>query len=411
MKKHFNILLLLLSVLFGIEDCDIIIEDVREFNRIQKKDEDNKVKLSKEEYLERIDDYNLLLSQVYNSTCSPYRQDSINVNLKFSYGTFTVKRSGDITSYKKILSSSLWLIKERVQKNLRLFIRGKEPIPSNYITGADLVSGSSGKSLTTEMKKTVQEYNALFDNYYNQINEEFENLNKLYKDLNIYIQGPNIFNEMQQIYTIDNNMMYLTIEPPPIYYKKDKYSKKYAGQLKRMDYLRKETFPLKLNMHNEEKGFYMTIPMVPVIQEKRKIDPEYTYAVNLNGTKKIRFEFSKMKIENIILNLDDINGIAVSEVPYNWSKISLSSNFLWSYNNIQTGTQVATYTNQGGVQISPGFENEFIALKKDNEFIIYQRKNVEQSNYSLVLNQNEKNFPSWAKYLLFITLFGGGYAQ
>ena len=155
----------------------------------------------------------------------------------------------------------------------------------------------------------------------------------------------------------------------------------------------------------------MTIPMVPVIQEKRKIDPEYTYAVNLNGTKKIRFEFSKMKIENIILNLDDINGIAVSEVPYNWSKISLSSNFLWSYNNIQTGTQVATYTNQGGAQISPGFENEFIALKKDNEFIIYQRKNVEQSNYSLVLNQNEKNFPSWAKYLLFITLFGGGYAQ
>ena len=76
-----------------------------------------------------------------------------------------------------------------------------------------------------------------------------------------------------------------------------------------------------------------------------------------------------------------------------------------------SGTKIATYNSQEGVRISSGFEDEFIAVNNDNEFIIYQRKNAEKSKYSLILDKHEKNFPYWAKYLLFITLFGAGYGQ
>ena len=61
--------------------------------------------------------------------------------------------------------------------------------------------------------------------------------------------------------------------------------------------------------------------------------------------------------------------------------------------------------------VEPGYEEELIAIKNGDEFIIYQRKDAEKNRYSIVLDKKKNNFPGWAKYILFITLFGAGYGQ
>ena len=54
---------------------------------------------------------------------------------------------------------------------------------------------------------------------------------------------------------------------------------------------------------------------------------------------------------------------------------------------------------------------EKMSIVKKDEFHLYQRIELTRDGYKLDLIQKDSGFPSWAKYLLFMTLFGVGYGQ
>ncbi len=418
MKKIKYILLILIIpiCLKADEECDLMLEDVKDFIIEQRNNSDKNKAITKSDYIDITDSYNILIDDIdKNEACSAITKDSIKINLKYYHGVYTVQRFGDVGSFKKMLSSSKKMIEDKITPNLKLFFKKQyspdQTSPPNYL---DRFDERKDDADTREEKNKVTYDVRELNNYFIAFNKDkiipaIEELNLKYQDLNIFISGEKYL-EMQEFYESESGKpIYITIEVPPIYYKKSKY-KKYEGQLIRLDYLRKELIPLKLTSYDIENGFYMKIPMLPIVQEKKRSGPEYSYAITVQGQKKYRFEFSLKNIEDITLPSTLLNMESKSDVPYNWSKIYLPIDYSWKYYDERNDFEIASYSLSKGI-IQNGYEDEFIAIKTNKEFIIYQKKDVEKADYSIELGEKKTTFPSWTKYLLFLTLFGVGYGQ
>ena len=61
-----------------------------------------------------------------------------------------------------------------------------------------------------------------------------------------------------------------------------------------------------------------------------------------------------------------------SDVPYNWSKIYLSSDHSWTYYDERNDFEIASFNTSSGL-IQYGYEDEFIAIEGDGRIIIYQK--------------------------------------
>tara|TARA_Y100000996_G_C22517875_1_gene641180 strand:+ start:45 stop:1274 length:1230 start_codon:yes stop_codon:yes gene_type:complete len=406
-------------ILIGDEECDFLREEVKDFIIVQRNSNDRNDVLTKVDYSEITEEYNQLLNDIQdNEGCSFIAKDSLRINLKYYHGIFTVKRLGDVSSLKKMLLSSQKIIDEKIIPNLKVFGKKSYSVnstkPANYL---DLLNekflDENDKGIRNSIIKEARDLLEYFSSFNkNKIIPEINKLNKLYKDFHIYIDDQK-FLEMQEFFDKANQApVYINIEPPPIYYKKSKYKERYEDQLVRMEYLRKELIPLKLTSYDKDKGFYMKIPMMPIVQEKRKNGPEYAYGITVNGDKKYRFEFNLVRTDDLNLSSTDLKMNSKSDVPYNWSKIYLPADYSWTYFDERNDFKIASYSPSSGV-IQYGYEDDFIAIHKkgSEDLIIYQKKDLEKANYSIILQERNTKFPSWVKYLLFLTLFGAGYAQ
>jgi hypothetical protein len=415
-KLKFILLLFTIVCLRADEECDLMLEDVKDFIIEQRNNSDKNTTISKKDYVDISSSYNSLIDDIdKNEACTSITKDSIKINLKYYHGVYTVKRFGDVGSLKKMLSSSKKMIEDKISKNLKSFFgkqyNAENTSPPDYLESFDdrMVEAVNDEE-RNNIRYDVRELNNYFNDFNkNKIIPEIEELNSQYQDLNIFIDGKKYL-EMQEFYDPESEKpIYITIEPPAIYYKKSKY-KKYEGQKIRLEYLRKEAIPLKLTSYDIENGFYMKIPMLPIVQEKKKSGPEYSYAITVQGKKKYRFEFSLKNIEDVRFSSNLFGMQSKSDVPYNWSKIYLPVDYSWKYYDERNDVEVASYSVANGIY-QDGYEDEFIAIKTEKNFIIYQRKDIEKSDYSLELGEKKSNFPSWVKYLLFLTLFGAGYGQ
>ena len=417
--KHIIFFILISFFLKADEECDFLREEVKDFIIVQRNSNDRNDLLTKLDYSEITADYNQLLSDIQdNEGCSNISKDSLRINLKYYHGIFTVKRLGDVGSFKKMLLSSQKVIDDKILKNLKVF--GKKSYNKNSTNPANYLDELNEKYLgenDKEIKNSIiKEARDLFE-YFSSFNKdkiipELNKINKLYKDFNIYIDDQK-FLEMQEFFDAKSDApVYINIEPPPIYYKKSKYKERYEDQLVRMEYLRKELIPLKLTSYDKGKGFYMKIPMMPIVQEKRKNGPEYAYGITINGKKKYRFEFNLVNTDDLSLSASELNIKSKSDVPYNWSKIYLPADYSWTYFDEINDFEIASYTPSSGV-VQNGYEEDFIAINKkgSKELIIYQKKDLEKANYSIVLEERNTKFLSWVKYFLFLILFGAGYEQ
>ena len=416
MNKYKYILLffILTFILHADEECDFVREEVKDFLIEQRNSSDKNTVISKVDYVDITETYNTILEDIdANEGCGFITKDSLKIQLKYYHGIFTVKRVGDIGSLKKMMSSSQKIIEDKVLPSLIMFIKKSYKKDNTYLDELNELLDEAGNN-KDEINKVKSLARDLYD-YFSSFNKdkiipEIEKLNKLYKDFNIFIDDSRFF-EMQEFYDISTEKpIYINIEPPPIYYKKSKFKDKYKDQITRMDYLRKESIPLKLTSYDNDKGFYMKIPMLPVVQEDWETGPEYAYGITINGNKKYRVEFSLLNTENLNLSSDLLNMDSKSDVPYNWSKIYLPSDYSWKYYDERNDFEIASFNTSSGI-VQNGYEDEFIAIEGDGKIIIYQKKNVEQSNYSIELEEKESRFPAWIKYLLFLTLFGAGYGQ
>ena len=412
--KYILSFFILIFILKADEECDFIREEVKDFIIEQRNSGDKNTVISKGDYVDITETYNIILEDIdTNEGCSFITKDSLKIQLKYYHGIFTVKRLGDIGSLKKMLSSSQKIIEDKILPSLIMFNKKSYKRKNTYLDELNelLYEAGNDKDEVNKVKSLARD---LYD-YFSSFNKkkiipEIEKLNKLYKDFNIYIDETK-FLEMQEFYDISTEKpIYINIEPPPIYYKKSKFKNKYKDQIIRMDYLRKESIPLKLTSYDNDKGFYMKIPMLPVVQEDWENGPEYAYGITINGNKKYRVEFSLLNTENLNLSSDLLNMDSKSDVPYNWSKIYLPSDYSWKYYDERNDFEIASFNRSSGI-VQNGYEDEFIAIEGDDRIIIYQKKNVEQSNYSIELDEKETSFPAWIKYLLFLTLFGAGYGQ
>lgn len=412
MKIKLYILIILSTFIYPDDECDIMIEDIKDFIIEQRNNNDRSIVPSKTDYIDFTDTYNSHLDSIDNNNdCSSLKKDSIKINLKYYYGIFTVKRVGDVTSFKKMMSSSKKII-EKINDKLKNFTLNdynpNDPA-DNYLDDLDIL-------IQVDKVEAIQKASKLYSYYSkfnrDKINYEIENLDKYYKDLKIFIKDQKYL-EMQQFYDKDDNeskQIFINVEPPPIYYKKSKFKNKYPDQFTRMNFLKSQPFPLKLTNYNEKNGFYMTIPMLPIVQEDWISDPEHAYTITINNKKKIRFEFNLVKQDDVVLNKKELNMEPIEDVPYNWSKIFLSSKYSWKFRDERDDFVIAKYDPSNGI-IQNSHINEFIAIKHSDKFVIYVKKNAEKESYSIELDDKKSTFPSFLKYILFLILFGAGNAQ
>ena len=150
--------------------------------------------------------------------------------------------------------------------------------------------------------------------------------------------------------------------------------------------------------------------MVPVLAARQQ-DIKTSYAITINGVEKERLQLRHKEglINNVEIDVSNYNWSYESKVPKDWTKIILPKKFDWIYKDSRN-TVVASFQKEN-IDISLGYESLFIPIIKKNEFHLYQRVELTRDGYRLDLIQKESGFPSWAKYLLFLTLFGAGYAQ
>ena len=408
MKKTKIILLVLLSfnIYANKYDCPEVIDIVQEFLIEHRDYKDNKTDISEKMYNESLDDYQTYDNQIVESGCSNHQKDSLIYNMQYYFALNTVKRYGDISTFKRLMANASTKIDSIQIKNKDCFSSKDKKVCDEYF-GEFLFIGKENK----EISKIGNDLYKTYKKSKTKIDFEIDKIKRLYKDLNIFIDKDK-FDEMQILYNkFSNKTIMVHIEPPGIYYKKDKYKEKYSDQLMRMDYLYNNPIEFKLTKYDKNNGFYMSVPMVPVVQEKRNRNPEYTYAITIDGTEKYRFEFSSKKTDDVYIELMD-EWEFKEQVPYNWTKIIVSKEFIWKYNDEKLhSSKVAWYDGIDEAKVKDAYKEMIIPIERKNDYLIYQRSDFEQGKYSLEINKKKTKLREWLKYLLIGLLFGVGYAE
>ena len=168
--------------------------------------------------------------------------------------------------------------------------------------------------------------------------------------------------------------------------------------------------------------------MVPIVQERIKSSPDYSYAIVINSgseVTKYRFELTtksekKKTFKGLELNPSDYNwNFAKKEIPHDWTKVELDDKLSWRYLDSED-TEICSFmsNDKTPLNMNLSYKETFIAIhnQKDDKIIIYQKDTGDIDGYRLEFVKDKKGqvkekIIKSLKFLIFLLLFGMGYAE
>jgi len=442
--KKISILLLLLSSVF-MQECMEFYEIENEMNNFLK----NEIAISKKQFKsDDVDEYSDKLFIMKNwlesisccIDCHDGQKDELRYKLHYQFSKNTMLRYGEMIGYQASLDKSIKFI-SNIINNLKSdqFNKDKKYCKDEdaneddcYFIHELYLDKSRFESYLSRLEKNLYKYKSEQDILRNQ-----------YKDIEIYIKNKK-FDEMLEIRDKDSKTpIIISLDVPLIFYDKkfkdsftdkeletvnDSTKKIFETQFDRIENLKRLSENFKLTSYDKDKGFYFKIPMVPIVQANRSIGIEHSYAIVINSASKVskyRFELTSKSernkpFEGWVIDPMDYNwDFGLKEVPFDWTKIEIDDKNDWVYQDSE-GSEICRFEKDkdNPLTLNLAYKEIFIPIynEEDNKIILYQKDTGDIDGYSLKFLENRrvdlrKTVIKSLKYLMFLLLFGMGYAE
>ena len=372
--------------------------------------------------------------------CSKGQKDELRYQLHYQFAKSTMLRYGKMVDYKTSLDKSIRLLDNLID-NL-----DEKKIKKYKKQCSDEDEWTPECHFISDIYQDARAYKRVLNRFNNHrtdyINEQNILLNQ-YKDIDVFIKGK-FFDEMLEIMDErTNSPIIISLDVPMIFYNKkfknkfvdknlegvtDSTKKLFKTQFDRIENLTELSERFRLTSYNEKKGFHFKIPMVPIIQERIKSSPDYSYAIVINSgseVTKYRFELTtksekKKTFKGLELNPSDYNwNFTKKEIPHDWTKVELDDKLSWRYLDSED-TEICSFmsNDKTPLNMNLSYKETFIAIhnQKDDKIIIYQKDTGDIDGYRLEFVKDKKGqvkekIIKSLKFLIFLLLFGMGYAE
>ena len=444
MKNLFRILIVFLSFVITQEDGLEFYQIQDEINIFLK----NEIAISNKQFKsDDVNEYSYKLSEMKNwlemidgcLDCYESQKNELRYKLHYQFSKSTMLRYGEMVSYQASLDKSIQFIKRIIEKlnsdefykDIKDCSKDENNIIDCYFIPEIYSDQERKKSYLKRLNKNLNKYKS-----------EQNILKNQYKDIKVFIKNKK-FDEMLEIVDKElNNRITISLDVPPIFYDnsfKSKFTDKelssvtdstkklFETQFDRIEILKNLTETFKLTSYDKDKGFYFKIPMVPIIQENKRTDIRHSYAIVINsGTKvtKFRFELTTKSEKSKPFDYWEIDPLdhnwnyEKKEVPFDWTKIEIDNDNNWIYEDSE-GSQICSFNKSTKeLKLNPAYREICIPIYNgDNEkIILYQKDTGDIDGYRLKFLEDKTNkikeiLIKSIKYLMFIMLFGIGYAE